>query len=60
MSLQTRQTMILKDIINGDCTVNCAGAIHTDGNCHCRCHGMNHGALWMDIVVVEHDRASTK
>mgnify|MGYP006382906773 CR=1 FL=1 len=49
-----RQNRILVEIINGNCTLSCAAAIHVDGSCHCRCGGFNHGAIWIEDIIVEH------
>ena len=49
-----RQDRLLQEIMNGQCTLSCAAAIHTTGPCHCRCRGFNHGALWIEDIVVMH------
>lgn len=49
-----RQHHLLQQITNGECTLSCAAAIHTDGSCHCRCGGFNHGAIWIEDIVVEY------
>jgi hypothetical protein len=54
--IKTRQQRVATMITNGDCTISCAGAIYTDGDCHCRCHGLNHGALWIDELVAHLDK----
>jgi hypothetical protein len=40
------QANILDDIELGVCSVQCAGAIRSEGACHCSCRGDNHGKLW--------------
>lgn len=56
--VKARQSKILADILAGDCTVNCAGAVHTDSVCKCRCGTANHGALWFDEIVASTDRGA--
>lgn len=48
-----RQQRLLDDITSGDCTLSCAAAINVYGSCHCRCRGANHGAVWIEDIVVE-------
>lgn len=40
------QANILDDIELGLCSVQCAGAIQSEGACRCACRGDNHGKLW--------------
>ena len=40
------QANILDDIELGLCSVQCAGAIRSEGACYCSCRGDNHGKLW--------------
>ena len=52
-----RQEYILDCIKNNTCSISCAAAL-SDDNCHCRCGGLNHGGLWVDLVVVSYEEAS--
>lgn len=56
--LKARQERIARMIRAGHCTVSCAGAVHTNGVCRCLCRGQNHGALWIDSVIVTYDKGA--